>query len=749
MLLVTVAVAAVLALAAGARRTATAPERLTRELGGDGLLVTQQSGRPRTAEVTSLHSIQSFTTITYAAVAVDDPGHPDAGDINAFAGAGFGLGGRLVAGRRVDPSDPTEFVSNVSFARAHDAHVGQQFAIRVLSQEELDRSEFGPTAGVATTATLVGIVDSPDDLDDPTPTVLFSPALLDRDVGVVTTFWFVHLRTGDTSADLRAELDSLPAGSSLGLDVGRVVSGNVRTSVDGQAKGLWVLTLVGAAAVIVTLGQLLLRSTRRPASERASLTALGMTHRELMAEGLLRSAISLSGGVLLGAVVAAAGSGIFPTGFVRRVEPNPGMHPDLAVLGIGAAAFLVLLLAWVAVGLRFGGRPRSVARNSQFVDSLATHAPTTAASTGVRFGLGRHERDTVTALGASVGLIVAMAGVIGASLFWISVDRLVDDGNRFGNNYDLVFGNGWFPPASDFATTLGDDPAVRGLVTLGAGFARSGGDSVELIGFRSVRGGMAPVTLKGRLPVSQDEVALGRLTANHLGARIGDTVTLQGDAGPAQLHVVGFTVLPSLGINTGVGNGAVLTMDGLRAIVPSAIENAAGVVLTKPARRDFAATQAHLATLTGDPGSLGTRPAAIQNAARLRGVPVALVSLLAALGLVALVYTAAGAVRDRRHDLGILRALGADRRHISRVVRWQATVSAAVPVLLGIPLGLVGGRLVFRAFAEHIGAVPTPSIPTVAIAIGAAGFVVFANVAALAASSATRRLPAGAALRTE
>ena len=67
-LLVTVAVAAVLALAAGARRTATAPERLTREHGGDGLQVTQQSGRPRTAEVAGLPSIQSFTTITYTPV---------------------------------------------------------------------------------------------------------------------------------------------------------------------------------------------------------------------------------------------------------------------------------------------------------------------------------------------------------------------------------------------------------------------------------------------------------------------------------------------------------------------------------------------------------------------------------------------------------------------------------------------------------------------------------------------------------
>jgi hypothetical protein len=48
---------------------------------------------------------------------------------------------------------------------------------------------------------------------------------------------------------------------------------------------------------------------------------------------------------------------------------------------------------------------------------------------------------------------------------------------------------------------------------------------------------------------------------------------------------------------------------------------------------------------------------------------------------------------------------GADRGWITLAVHWQATVFTALPVIFGIPVGIVVGRLVFVAFADSMGAV--------------------------------------------
>jgi hypothetical protein len=52
-----------------------------------------------------------------------------------------------------------------------------------------------------------------------------------------------------------------------------------------------------------------------------------------------------------------------------------------------------------------------------------------------------------------------------------------------------------------------------------------------------------------------------------------------------------------------------------------------------------------------------------------------------------------------------------------------------VALVVGGPIGLVAGRMVWRAFAEYLGSVATPATPWASLALAAALLVVLANLA--------------------
>src|SRR5207244_11112551 len=79
----------------------------------------------------------------------------------------------------------------------------------------------------------------------------------------------------------------------------------------------------------------------------------------------------------------------------------------------------------------------------------------------------------------------------------------------------------------------------------------------------------------------------------------------------------------------------------------------------------------------------------------LRGisnVPLVLAGIVALMAAVTLAHTLITSIRRRRLDLAILKTLGFVRRQVSSAVAWQATALAAVALVIGIPLGVMGGR---------------------------------------------------------
>ena len=60
-------------------------------------------------------------------------------------------------------------------------------------------------------------------------------------------------------------------------------------------------------------------------------------------------------------------------------------------------------------------------------------------------------------------------------------------------------------------------------------------------------------------------------------------------------------------------------------------------------------------------------------------------------------HALSSAVRHRRHELAILRALGLTRWQSRLVLATQATLLAVIGLAFGIPLGVAAGRTLWRA----------------------------------------------------
>ena len=203
--------------------------------------------------------------------------------------------------------------------------------------------------------------------------------------------------------------------------------------------------------------------------------------------------------------------------------------------------------------------------------------------------------------------------------------------------------------------------------------------------------------------------------------------------------MTGLAVVPGLGANDGLGSGGIVTMGGLTRIDSKALVTSAAVNLRVSLEKFFSSIP-EFADLPPNPAY---RPASIRSVARVRAIPFILAAVLAALALLTVGHVMLTSMRTRRRDLAILRSLGADRGWITRAVHWQATVLTALPVIVGIPVGIVFGRLIFGAFADSMGAVRGAAIPLLTIAVGAVAVVAVANgVAAMVSRRTRRREPA-------
>jgi ABC-type lipoprotein release transport system permease subunit len=122
---------------------------------------------------------------------------------------------------------------------------------------------------------------------------------------------------------------------------------------------------------------------------------------------------------------------------------------------------------------------------------------------------------------------------------------------------------------------------------------------------------------------------------------------------------------------------------------------------------------------------------------------------LALLALAAVGHALATSIRRRRHDLGIVRALGFVGRDVLGTLAAQSWTLAVIGVVVGIPLGVAIGRVAWTVVADGIGVRAATSTSWAMIVVVILGSWLAATVLSLLPGLAAARQRAVDALRVE
>ena len=223
------------------------------------------------------------------------------------------------------------------------------------------------------------------------------------------------------------------------------------------------------------------------------------------------------------------------------------------------------------------------------------------------------------------------------------------------------------------------------------------------------------------------------------------------------MEVVGTAVFPGYAEYQGqdptdLGSGAWFTIDGLEATGTvfngrSLLVGVAPGVDPRVAFDGYTASGFEFAT--DDIAFDAFRPSTVVNLERVRSTPVLIALALAALGMVATFNVLVLSVRNRRPELGVLRALGFSRPQLMATVGWQALLMALVAALIGVPLGIVVGRVAWDVLIDELGGTSRPVVPMPVILAVVAATLALAVLAAVLPGRSAARTHAATALRVE
>ena len=680
----------------------------------------------------------------------------------------------------VDPEDPAgdSLANPLGRSRVRVVGIGT-FADEPLPQVGFPRTRILVTPDVA--AEFDCLQQTPDPTDEHTADELIVE-LVGLDCAMSYRYYSIDVEGGrDRAAAVSAELGRrfrdenahLPAAMRQ-AEIGYFLipsftaddARSVEQSLSPIITALRAFGVTAALATVVGVLVLVLRHLRRREREVAVWRSLGLGAAGRSAGIGIGPVAAAALGALGGAVAALAASPVGPVASARTIVPRPGHSLTAVTLGAGVAALFLLVVPTAVLAWRTAVRARTGARARRRPSWEASLPGSPMAALGLRVAF--RGRDAMPAiLGAASAVTVVTATLV----FATGLDQLVDTPTRFGWPFDLaVLGNAGYGPVDREAIAADlDRPGVDGwgLATL-TGNLTIDGETAPILagreGFDALVAGTSVVD--GHVPTGADEIGIGARTADDLGVGVGDEVTIGSPYGEHDVQVSGIVVLPTVGPlesdSTSVGTGALLPAPLLEATYDGA-EEATGMTPVELADVSAALVVVDLAPGV-DPQAfvddLGEgilrwdgsgaflrvyaeplRPAAIIDVAAMRGVPALLAGVF---GLAMIGTVVAGLIsgtRARRHEIAVLRALGATPRQRGLSIRVHAVTTMVVGLVVGLPLGVLLGRLAFRYFADLLGVAPDLRVAVLVLAgvAGGAVLVAFVTAEALSRARTTRR----------
>ena len=201
----------------------------------------------------------------------------------------------------------------------------------------------------------------------------------------------------------------------------------------------------------------------------------------------------------------------------------------------------------------------------------------------------------------------------------------------------------------------------------------------------------------GRLlkPDEDDGVIFGASTAATLGIKINDTVTLnvQGGGVGKKFHVVGF--LRAIGAGE-LNIGCFITLKAAQQLLnrEGYVSNLL-IVLDDPSKGEY--VEQTLRNMFED-ASVVREEELMRQIDRImnviNGVLLALGSVSLAVGALGILNTVMMSVHERRREIGMLKAVGAERWHVLFLFLSEALIISIIGGLIGCGLGLAGVYLI-------------------------------------------------------
>jgi hypothetical protein len=639
------------------------------------------------------------------------------------------------------PTAPDEVAAGWGDTDAPRPAVGDTIDIQMMRQSVMDRSGIPVRSKMLHyRARVTGRVLLPGELTGDAATVWTSPAFVAAHQG--EAWWCdgaaFQLKGGATDGpSFLARVYAIEPGA-VALDTsGEAIYVSRTTHLD--AIILRLLAALAAIGGIIVLGQSLVRRTSLGAIETPILRALGMRKRDIVWAAALPALVVAAGGALLAVLGAIAASAKFPTGIPGLIEPDPGMHVDVLAVGVGVAVIVVTTMLCVLLPARRlasarGGVGGTVEyqrgdRRSTIASGVARLPLPASARAGTRLALEPgHGRTATPVRSTIVGLSLAVATMVAAFGFAASMDHFAATPRLWGLDFDFGAGQPFVGPAfQDKAVpVIRADPGVQNLAA--GNFQQylslrgpSGRSQEATWALETMKGKQVTTTmLEGRWPRAANEIALGRETLGRLGVRVGASVTATVAGTTRVLKVVGVPVFPDFGFGPGLGQGAAMTMDGLRVFYPQVTQNLVIGDFAPGTDANAVVERLNRTVLDGLDAGTNVRISAgttVQGTQRSRALPLQLSVLFALAAFATLVHVLLTSVRRRRRDLAILQTLGFRRRQVAATIAWQALTLASIALLIGVPLGVLGGRLGWAAFAYRLGVVSEPVTSPLAIVV--------------------------------
>ncbi|MGD0853722.1 MAG: FtsX-like permease family protein [Acidimicrobiales bacterium] len=691
-------------------------------------------------------------------------------------------------------------------ARLWNVHQGETIPIGFYAPQQANLPGFGtskvkPMLTVRATVTAIVAMNGEiieDDVDRAYGFAFITPAMVKRaaafDAGwKEPVYYAIQLRHGDQGlAKVEAQLVRLvPPDYANEFHVSSIVTATVELAVKPESVALGAFGLIAALVCLILSTQALSRQVRQGNDERRILQSLGASHSDTFVESMIGTIGSVTLGVALALLVAAALSPLAPFGPVRAVYPDRGVAWDWTVLGLGAVV-LIAVLASASVLIALANSPRrhraaasAGPRRSGSVRRLQVLGLPLATTVGAHFALeSPRGRGEVPVRSILVGAVLAVTLMATTLTFSSGLHTLISRPALYGWNWNYMMNpDNDVPPVA--LRELNHDPDVAQWS--GADYEDITIDGLTIPMLEMNAGAkVQPPILSGHGLQGNHEIVLGNQSLALLHKSVGQTVSVSYGSPenapvyipPTTMTIVGTATFPAVGFTTTVaqhtsmGNGALVPF-GVQPLsftraISSKDPNLNGpdeiFVRLRPGVSSSAGKRnleriAHAANAAfeKDPRATGNyvtvlgvqRPAQIVDYRSIGATPELLATGLAAGAVIALALTLIASVRRRRRDIAIMKTLGFTKRMLAAAVVWQATIDGLIGAVIGIPLGILFGRELWTLFARDINAVPQPTVPAITLVLVGVGTLAVAVIAALWPGRSAAKTPPGLVLRSE